>query len=121
MRCSTRHTCIQRLRHPSAFVGKGKTAALKLIQTRAHLSVTMGASQGQSFMITPQTMLGCMQFVCAQCGKLEKIDVNEAREVPAILQLSTVSPQAAVNTGHLAKTRPAQLLQLQVKVMLFNA
>lgn len=62
----------------SSFVGKGKTAALKLIQTNTNLREVM-TNLGQSFTVTPQTMLGCALFVCTLYGKPGKVDVNEVR------------------------------------------
>lgn len=62
----------------SAFVGKGKTAALKLVQANDILRAAM-TNLGQSFTITPQTLLGCVLFVCALYGRPDKVDVNEVR------------------------------------------
>ena len=62
----------------SSFVGKGKTAALKLVQVNDNLREAM-TNLGQSFTVTPETLLGCVLFVCALYGRPDKVDANEVR------------------------------------------
>ena len=62
----------------SSFVGKGKTATLKLIQANDNLRAAM-TNLGQSFTVTLQTLLGCVLFVCTLYGRPDKVDFNEVR------------------------------------------
>ena len=62
----------------SSFAGKGKTAALKLVQVNDNLREAM-TNLGQSFTVTPETLLGCVLFVCALYGRPDEVDANEVR------------------------------------------